>query len=329
MRCLALGEAWVDSGGSCVLVSATLPEGLAARAAAGRGFTVRHIDAPAWSPADAAAVATLARDLNAPAVVTDSYLYEATYLAALQAGALHVTAIDDLARLKSYPCDVLVNPNLAGVDALYAGKADGATRLLGPRYVMLRREFAVHRNSVRSIAPVARRLLTTFGGVDPRNGGAVALEALAQLPHLSVDFVIGAANARGDELAAKAATLDNVTVLRDARDMAARMMACEMILSAGGTTVWEAAALGAPMLLAAAAPEEAAAATRLARGGLCRFLGDIDALSAPALAAAIDDFAQDMAARARSSVLGRELVDGRGAERVVETIRAAIAHEQG
>lgn len=324
MRSVALGEAWIDAGGACVLVSAVLPPALEARVAESRGFLVRRLEAPAWSAADARASAAIAASFSAPAIVTDSYLYDAPYLGALQAHGLRVVAIDDLARLPAYPCDLMVNPNLAGAEALYFGKADNARRLLGPRYVMLRREFAMHRSSVRSIATSAHRLLVTFGGVDPKNGGAVALAALALLPHLKADFIIGAANAHGDDLAMKASTLAHVNVIRDARDMAARIMGCEMILSAGGTTVWEAAALGAPMMLAAAAPEEAAAAAQLAKGGLCVFLGDIDALEPARLAAAIDDFAKDMAARARSSVMGRELVDGYGAERVVEAIGALL-----
>jgi spore coat polysaccharide biosynthesis predicted glycosyltransferase SpsG len=324
MRSVALGEAWVDAGGACILISAGLPPALEARVAEGRGFLVRRIDAEAWSRADSQAVAALVQQFSARAVVADSYLYDAAYLSALKDTGVCVTAIDDLARLPTYPCDVLVNPNLAGEEALYVGKAEHARRLLGPRYVMLRREFSRHRSSVRSIATIARKLLVTFGGVDPKNGGGLALEALAMLPNLEIDFVIGAANIRADELAAKAAALPNVRVVRDARDMAARIMECEMLLSAGGTTVWEAAALGAPMMLAAAAPEEANAALRLAKGGLALFLGEIEALTPKAVADAVSDFAGDMAARARSSVLGRELVDGFGAERVVETIAALI-----
>lgn len=324
MRTVALGEAWVDAGGACVLASSSLPPALEQRIAETRGFLVQRIEAQAWSGADAEAVAALAAQFAAPVVAADSYLYDAPYLSALQARGLRVAAIDDLARLPAYPCDVLVNPNLDGAETLYLGKADGARRLLGSRYVMLRREFAIHRSSVRSIAPRARRLLVTFGGVDPKNGGAVALEALASLSDIEVDFVIGAANASGDDLAARAAGLPHVRVVRDARDMAARIMDCEMILSAGGTTVWEAAALGAPMMLAAAAPEEAQAAARLAKGGLGVFLGEIEALTPARLAMSIDDFAHDMAARARSSVLGRELVDGFGAERVVEAIRGLL-----
>ncbi|MEJ0023106.1 MAG: UDP-2,4-diacetamido-2,4,6-trideoxy-beta-L-altropyranose hydrolase [Alphaproteobacteria bacterium] len=324
MRSLALGEAWVDAGGACILASVSLPQTLEARVSEGRGFLVRRIAAEAWSKADAAAVSALAKQFSARAVVADSYLYNAGYLAALKDQGVCVTAIDDLARLATYPCNVLVNPNLAGEEALYAGKAENVRRLLGPRYVMLRREFSRHRASVRSIATVAHKLLVTFGGVDPKDGGGLALQALAMTPNLDVDFVIGAANARADDLAAKAAALPNVRIIRDARDMAARIMECEMILSAGGTTVWEAAALGAPMMLAAAAPEEANAAVRLAKGGLALFLGEIEALTPNALGAALNDFAGDMAARARSSVLGRELVDGFGAERVVEAIRAFL-----
>jgi spore coat polysaccharide biosynthesis predicted glycosyltransferase SpsG len=286
---------------------------------------VRRIEAPAWSNADAQAVAALVQQFSARAVVTDSYLYDAAYLRALHHEEVALVAIDDLARLPAYPCDVLVNPNLAGEEKLYAGRAENARRLLGPRYVMLRREFSRHRTSVRSIGTVAKRLLVTFGGVDPKNGGALALKALALLPALEVDFVIGAGNIHGDDLTAKARALRHVRVVHDARDMAGLIMHSEMLLSAGGTTVWEAAALGAPMLLAAAAPEEASAAERLARGGLCVFLGAIESLTPATLAEAIGTFAADMAARARSSVLGRELVDGYGAERVVEEIRRVCA----
>jgi hypothetical protein len=51
------------------------------------------------------------------------------------------------------------------------------------------------------------------------------------------------------------------------------------------------------------------------------FLGAIETLTPGALAEEIKAFAEDMAGRARSSVLGRELVDGMGAERVIDAIR--------
>lgn len=325
MRLMALGEAWVDAGGACVLATAMLPEALAARVREGRGFIIEKIAAPAWSAADALALAGLAARLRAPAAVVDSYLYDPAYLETLAREGVGVAAIDDVGARERYPCALLINPNLHAEAALYGGRAEGAALLLGPRYVMLRREFAAHRASARPLAPHAQRLLVTFGGVDPQDLSTLALDALARQPELRVEFVIGAANPNAAALAARAAALPNVAAVRDVRDMAERMMAAEMILSAGGTTVWEAAALGAPMMLIAAAAEERLSAEHFARGGGCVFLGERGDLSAASLAAAIGAFADDLAARARSSVLGRELVDGFGAERVVEALTARFA----
>lgn len=325
MRLIALGQAWVDAGGPCILAAAELPEAIAARARSERSFLVERIDAPAWSIADAEALAALGRRFSAKAAVIDSYKVDPPYLAAIEAAGIKAVAIDDLGQQAAYPCSILVNPNLNGRETLYAGKAPGVQLLLGPRHVMLRREFARHRASQRLIPTQARRLLVTFGGVDPKGASLTALNALARLPEIHAELVIGAANPRGDEIAAKAAGLANVTVIRDVRDMAERMMAAEMLLSGGGTTVWEGAALGAPMMLIASAAEEEVAAARLARGGLCQFLGAAENVPPEQLADEIWAFAEDMAARAQSSVLGRELVDGYGAERVIDAIRSAIA----
>jgi spore coat polysaccharide biosynthesis predicted glycosyltransferase SpsG len=322
MRLIALGQAWVDAGGTCVLASADLPEGLAARVTRERGFAHAPISASPWSLEDAEAVRAHARENGAKAVVADSYLLDAAYLGALEAGGLRTVAIDDLGRLARYPCSLLVNPNLSGRPALYAGKAIPEAALLGLPYVMLRRDFAAHRLTERALGPVAKRLLVTFGGVDPKGASLTALAALARLPDIEAELLIGAANPRPEAIAAAAAGLAQVTLVRTAEDMADRIMRADMLLSAGGTTVWEAAALGAPLMVAASAPEEAKAAELWARGGGCRFLGPVEALSAETLAAAIEDFAWDMGARLQSSVLGRELVDGLGAARVVEAIQA-------
>lgn len=325
MRLIALGQAWVDAGGTCVLASASLPEGLASRVASERGFTHAPLTAPPWSLEDAETVRALARECGARAVVADSYLLDAAYLGALEAGGLRTAAIDDLGRLARYPCSLLVNPNLAGRPALYAGKTIPEAALLGLPYVMLRRDFAAHRLTERAIGPVARRLLVTFGGVDPKGASLVAVAALARLPDIEAELLIGAANPRAEAIAATAAGLANVTLVHAAGDMADRIMRADMLLSAGGTTVWEAAALGAPIMVAASAPEEAKAAELWARGGGCNYLGPVENLSADTLAATIEDFAWDMAARLQSSVLGRELVDGLGAARVVDAIRSVSA----
>jgi len=323
MRMLALGEAWVDAGGTCVLASVSLPGGLAARIDAAPGFTRAAIDALAWSAADCAALIATAIDHQASATVVDSYKVEAAYLAGLEAGGVRACFVDDLARLATYPCSLIVNPNFGGEAGLYAGKTN-ARLLMGPSFVMLRQEFSALAGAPRLLALEARRLLVTFGGVDPKGVSLIALDALAALPEIEATLIVGAANERADQIAAKAKGCANVTIVRDARDMAARIRDCDMILSGGGTTVWEAASHGAPMMLVASAPEEDAAAKRLSEIGLCAYLGPAEILTPATLASTIEFFSKDLVVRSRSSTRGRELVDGRGAERVVKAIRNAI-----
>lgn len=320
MRVAALGQAWIATGGRCVLASAELPEGVASRLKGIAGLTIEPIAAPAWSGGDAETLLALAAREGAKAIVADSYLYGAAYLTALARRGLVTVSIDDMGRLPSYPCDVIVNQNLHADAALYNGKAGDAVLMLGPSFAILRPEFAAAR-AARDLPLVARRMLITFGGVDPKGASMKALDALRLLGDaVSAELVVGAANPRADEIIAAAAGIANVEIVRNVADIAARLAHADIVLSAGGTTVWEAACMGAPMLLVASAPEEAVSAGLLVKGGACRFLGPVEALEPQGIATAIEDFAGDLAARARSNVLGSALVDGLGAARVVHAI---------
>jgi UDP-2,4-diacetamido-2,4,6-trideoxy-beta-L-altropyranose hydrolase len=329
MRLAALGEAWVDRGGTCILASASLPAALAARLSAQAGFTLAPIDAPPWSDADAQAVIALSRDVlshsaGVRVAAVDSYLVGAGYLAALEAAGLRVLMIDDVARLADYPCALLLNQNLDASEDLYTGKADRARRLLGPDFVILRREFSPLLGRERAIPERARRLLVTFGGVDPQNASAAAVAALADLPDLETDLVLGGANPSADDVARRAGRLAHVKVSRDVRDMASRIAAADIVLSSGGTTIWEAAALGAPLMIVAAAPEEEDAARAFTKvAGI--YLGRAGDLEPHALAAAIGSFAANRTARVRASAAARALVDGCGAGRVAAALAEAAA----
>ncbi len=323
MRLLALGEAWTGAGGHCLLVSAALPEGLRARVVEGAGFGLHMTTEPAWSRAEAAVLAGLCAARGARAVAVDSYSASVAYIAALSDAGLVVAVIDDMGALPDYPCAVLVNQNLHAEEALYAGKAARPLALLGPRFALLRQEFAHARAAQRVIRPRARNVLMTFGGVDPTGASLLAVEAARLLPEdFKLTLVIGAANVRAEEIAARAAGAPCLALAYNP-PMAALMQEADMALSAGGTTVWEACALGLPMLLVAVNAEEAVSAERLARAGACLYAGPRQTLDPERLAAAIAGFADDLASRLKSNTLGRMLVDAHGAGRVTRAIAEA------
>ena len=96
-----------------------------------------------------------------------------------------ILVIDDLAN-RRHDCDLLLDQNVAAdAEARYAGLLPSQTqRLLGPRYALLRPEYAETRQGLRRCqgaqpsepdqTPI-RRVLIFFGGTDPDNLSGRAL----------------------------------------------------------------------------------------------------------------------------------------------------------
>jgi spore coat polysaccharide biosynthesis predicted glycosyltransferase SpsG len=81
--------------------------------------------------------------------------------------------------------------------------------------------------------------------------------------------------------------------------------------------------LGVPALALVVADNQIGLAAGLHEAGTIRNVGWFDAISDGDLASEIERFRTDPARREMSR-RGRELVDGRGADRVVETMLAAV-----
>jgi UDP-2,4-diacetamido-2,4,6-trideoxy-beta-L-altropyranose hydrolase len=105
--------------------------------------------------------------------------------------------------------------------------------------------------------------------------------------------------------------------------MAALLASADLAVCAGGSTCWELGHLGVPALTLVVADNQQRVAAALHDAGVVRNLGWFDRVSDESLASAIDDLRRDRGARQEMSRRGRTLVDGRGAGRVVETMRLA------
>lgn len=311
MRCLALAQAWRARGGAAQLVSADLPERLAARAAAA-GVDVLAVPGERASLADAAALRAIAA--GADGLVVDGYTFSSAYLAAC-AGAAPLLVVDDVAALERYDADIILNQNAHARPALYAGRSGSARLLLGGAYALLRPEF---RDLDRNGARVG--VLATFGGVDPYGVSELFLDACAMAP-CDATLIVGPANERSSEIARRAGDV-GVAIATDVADMAQRLARAALVVTAGGSTLWEGCAAGAPMLVTAVVPEEEVSAADLAAAGACRYLGPRAALTASDLAAAVTALLAAPDERAALARAASALVDGRGADRVIDALRA-------
>ena len=112
-----------------------------------------------------------------------------------------------------------------------------------------------------------------------------------------------------------------IELVAAADDMSALMDAADLAIVTGGSSVWELAYLGVPALVLTAGPQEELLAQGLKRERLFRVLGRTDTIDLGRLTDEIYNAMRDSDWRAETSRRGRELVDGNGADRVVQALK--------
>lgn len=331
MRCLALANRLAEAGVTPVFVAREMFDNLAARITSA-GFALERLpqvsgrnDRPMphahWLAADwredARATAALADRLDARWVVVDHYGIDRAWQAAVAAPGRRIAVLDDLAD-RPHACDLLVDPSLTG-DAygryrLLLGPR--TERLLGPRYAILRPEFA--KAPDRSVPGAQPHWLIAFGGVDAAGMTGLAVDALGDAA--DVDVVVGGQNQALDGL--RPAIADKGWRLHvDTPEIGQLMGAADLAIGAGGHMLWERAAMGLPSIAIVVADNQREQVAEAARLGLVAPLA-ADDLSAGRLAEAANELASDLQRRRAMSAKCRQAVDGGGADRIAGRIAA-------
>lgn len=317
MRCLALAQAWQDSSGEAVFAIAEGPAALERRLA-GEGFSIARITKPAGGSGDADATVSLARERGAPWLVVDGDHFDEKFLERLKYCGARVVLIDDFAARKSFPADLILNPNLNATGEPYrrAGASEGL--LLGESYVMLRREFTVGSGK-RVFPEKAAKILVTLGGSDPENLTPKIAGALGHLQGCEITVIAGPGYPHLREL--EQTGTPNVRVLFNAGDMRGLMEQADLAVIAGGGTLWELLFMGCVVLSYARNPVQSGIIQGLAKKGAVLDLGATKDFDGPALLMAIDGLRRSRELREQMANIGRQIVDGGGAARVVQVLR--------
>jgi UDP-2,4-diacetamido-2,4,6-trideoxy-beta-L-altropyranose hydrolase len=318
MRCLALAEAHHETGGQSVFLMAEPPDAFARRASS-RGAEVRPLTGPLGSAEDLARTLAVADAVGAGWIVLDGYHFDGDYQAGLISAGARVLALDDHGQAGRYSAQLVLNQNAGAEERLYRDRGPGTRLLLGPRFALLREEFRLWSASRPTVPARVRRVAVTLGGSDPDNVSDRVLEGLAAVPGpLEVLLLIGAANPHLTALEDAAKRCPHpVEVLVDVRDMAGRLGGADLAVAAAGVTALELARVGTPHLAIVLADNQLPGAEALARDGIVVNLGWQADVTAESIGAAVAALADDAERRAEMSRRGRELVDGRGAERVL------------
>jgi UDP-2,4-diacetamido-2,4,6-trideoxy-beta-L-altropyranose hydrolase len=315
VRCLSLAEACRAQGTPVAFAMRDLPGGAASRVEAA-GFPVFRLPEGTVLPEDATLTLARAREEGAAWIVVDHYALDARWEESVRAGA-RVLAIDDVPD-RPHSCDAFLDQNLGA----RAGRAPaGSLLMLGPRFALLRPQFARERQP-RTVAREVSRILVSFGGADTRDLTTRALRALRRVGYGGAVDVVLAGHPRPADVRAAAAALAGAVCHDHVEDMAALMAAADLALGAGGGTTWERCCLGVPALVVAAADNQVPVARAAAQAGAQVWLGTADELADDRLDAALLTLLHDPALRQHLADVGQALVDGQGAERVGRALQA-------
>jgi len=322
MRCLALAQAWQDAGGRAVFAMAEATLAIEERLQR-ENVEVARLKAEPGSADDVQETIALGRGKQASWVVVDGYGFGANYQAELKSAGLKVLFIDDNGHAGHYSADLVLNQNAHANDGFYSSR-DATTRLLlGPRFAMLRREFTQWREWKRENPAIARKVLVTMGGSDPDNVSKGVVQAILGEPSLKAMVVAGGSNPHLPELRELVASATNdVQLVDDVTNMPELMANSDVAISGAGTTTLEMCFLGLPALLIVLANNQRPSAEELNRRGAAINLGGGAEIQPSTLSSCLAHIVNSQDIRKAMSERGRELVDGRGAERVVRALRS-------
>jgi UDP-2,4-diacetamido-2,4,6-trideoxy-beta-L-altropyranose hydrolase len=330
MRCLALAQSLGKRGVGSVFVIRDYDQRITEIIRC-HGYDVETIPHGSGFAEDASLTSRFAIRYKVNLIVTDlchqdslANLEEySRYFQSLRAAHKFTITIDDLIKADS-PSDIKIIPYYGAEKMDY--QSDGSTKLLlGPAYFIFRREFIEAAKVSREIRKDARNILVTMGGSDLLNLTIKIAKAFKGLnkTSLSLRIVVGPGFATlvRQELAS---ILDGYSgdfeLIMGSDNMADLMLWADLAIIAGGLTKYETAVTGTPSIIISQTAYEADKAKIFEKGGSALHLGHISEISEADIAKAIEKSLEDDILRTQMAKRGRNMVDGKGVERVISEI---------
>ena len=238
-------------------------------------------------------------------LVIDRYGWRAAEHRSFRSGGFKVLAIDDAGPGEFAP-DLLLNPN-PGAEQIGYRTAPWTRSLLGPRYVLLRREF---RQAAPRSRPGKNRLLVSFGGGDQWGTAARVCRLLPQGVEVTVVVGPSGKSFKGPRIV-RGATAAQMKRLMERSDAA---------IVPPSSICWELARVGVPAAILGTAENQALVERSLRRRGAAYPLGWQGEVTDGVLRRRLQLFLGDGGGRAKMARRLQRLVDGNGVDRVIEAM---------
>ena len=294
------------------LMSAEHPEGV--KEVSSAGYTVRVI-----SSGGVDGVLEAIQEYSPNIVVNDGPFLEKDYLEALaKLGASTVNLVDSLEDIEK-PAEM----TSMIIATMHADQLELEEYYGGPEFAILRESFA---GRTRSIREQARDVVVSFGGSDPQGLTLKVLRALDELGgELIVKTILGPAFSYKQELDRLVPQLRfQPVLLENVEHMAEILSGADLVLCAGGMTVYEIAALGTPGIVLCQNAKEKRRMEMFSKFESIVHLGLGTEVEEEQIRETAQALLSNVARRRALSEAGRKLVDAKGAQRAAEVVKNAV-----
>lgn len=265
-------------------------------------------------------------------ILIDSYFVTDKYLEQLR--DIGRTILMDDMQSRAFPVDAVVNYNAFAdrsiYEKLYAGTKTAL--FIGSEYVPIREQFAGCNYMVRK--KVGDVLITTGGGdADNIAGKILAMlngcsdvdEIQNNARKLNYHLIIGQFNPNYEKMKGLSEKFPWIHIHANVQNMAALMMGCDMAVTAGGTTIYELAAIGVPFICFSYAKNQEQLTEYLSEKNIAgcggRYHEDAKAVLEN-IGKLFDSISSDPNTRNECYLKERSLADGRGAKRLADGFTA-------
>jgi spore coat polysaccharide biosynthesis predicted glycosyltransferase SpsG len=281
-------------------------------------------DAPVGTAEDLTETLQEVRRLKPAAVIVDAPNATEDYLAEIRSAGPLVVSMDHLATLR-FPSQVIINPLLGPGSDAYSYQP-GAQLLLGARFALIRPEVRRARPIRSQEPPQPFRMMLALGEDDPhRKTLDLARQLLGQSRIGQIDVVVRTQHPDREALEALAATHPGrLELAGEGADLTGRLSRCHFALTGGSGISIELACVGIPQLVLVQSEGYWPTAQRLEEEGAATCLGWHESVSAGTIRQAIQNLLGDPLERQSMARCGRQLIDGRGPDRLVTGVEVML-----
>jgi UDP-2,4-diacetamido-2,4,6-trideoxy-beta-L-altropyranose hydrolase len=223
-------------------------------------------------------------------IVVDHYSLDENWEKLLRPFCNRLMVIDDLAN-RRHDCDLLLDQNYyKNSSKRYQGLLPpNCTTLLGPSYILLRKEFVDAKNNLHFRNGIIKRILVFFGSSDLSNETAKVLVAIKKLAleSIQVDVVVGTTNPHRHNIEIYCNLISNVNYYCNISNMAELILRADIGIGAGGSSIWERCYLGLPSITSVVASNQIKTTKDVASMGALDYVGCSKSLSSDNYAAAL------------------------------------------